>query len=294
MKETLHKAYKWSNSWTGTVVIVLFVIFFIAQAFRIPSGSMKDSLLIGDHLFAKKFAYGVSMPHIPFIEMSIMPWSDSLRLIDGDTPERGDIVIFRYPGNIKQHFVKRCFAVPNDEVLFTDDDEVYLRPHQGDEYINANYPKENIVVLMDRLWVKSPMASLHPGIHNDTDHDIYEDYLQRYMYQKSSVDMMPVSVDGLSKKYNLPFNAFYKKVEEDRYFMMGDNRDHSNDSRFWGTVPYDNIEGTPWFIYFSIDDNWEIRWDRMGKTPTDLEEPGHLDKAREERLREDKGYHGIT
>ncbi|MEA1982063.1 MAG: S26 family signal peptidase, partial [Campylobacterota bacterium] len=52
MKETLHKAYKWSNSWTGTVVIVLFVIFFIAQAFRIPSGSMKDSLLIGDHLFA--------------------------------------------------------------------------------------------------------------------------------------------------------------------------------------------------------------------------------------------------
>ncbi|MDD3477053.1 MAG: signal peptidase I, partial [Sulfurimonas sp.] len=95
MKELLRKTYKFSNSWTGTIIIVLFVIFFIAQAFKIPSGSMKDSLLIGDHLFAKKFAYGVSMPHIPFLEVSIMPWSDSLRLMDGDKPKRGDIVIFR-------------------------------------------------------------------------------------------------------------------------------------------------------------------------------------------------------
>ena len=79
MNNILHKIYKFSNSWTGTIVIVLFIIFFVAQAFRIPSGSMKDSLLIGDHLFAKKFAYGISMPHIPFIEQSIMPWSDSLR-----------------------------------------------------------------------------------------------------------------------------------------------------------------------------------------------------------------------
>ena len=62
-----HSAYHFSNSWTGTVIIVLFVIFFIAQAFKIPSGSMKDSLLIGDHLFAKKFAYGISTPHIPFL-----------------------------------------------------------------------------------------------------------------------------------------------------------------------------------------------------------------------------------
>ena len=294
MKETLHKAYRFSNSWTGTVVIVLFVIFFIAQAFRIPSGSMKDSLLVGDHLFAKKFAYGVSMPHIPFLEMSIMPWSDDLRLFDGDKPERGDIVIFRYPNNPKQHFVKRCFALPGDEILFTDRDELYLRPHQGDDYIRANYPKENLVLLLDRLWVKSPMAHQHPGIHKDENSNIYEAYLQRFLYDKSSVDMMPVDVKEFMPNYNLPFNAFYKKVEDETYYMVGDNRDHSNDSRFWGGVPYDNIEGTPWFIYFSIDDNWEIRWDRVGKTPTDLEAPEHLDRAIKERKREDQGYHGIT
>jgi len=294
MKSTLLKFYKWSNSWTGTVTIVLLVIFFIAQAFRIPSGSMKDSLLIGDHLFAKKFAYGISMPHIPFLELSIMPWSDKLRLFDGDTPERGDIVIFRPPHNTKQHFVKRCFALPGDEVLFTDRDELYLRPHQGDEYIKANYPAEKIVTLMDRLWVKNPMASEHKGIHNDDNHNIYEDYLQSYLYKKTSVNMMPVNVVTLSRTYNLPFNAFYKKIPADMYYMIGDNRDHSNDSRFWGGVPYDNIEGTPWFIYFSIDENWEIRWDRMGKTPTDLEQSPYLDKAREERIRTDKDYHGIT
>ena len=294
MKKTLHKVYKWSNSWTGTVIIVLFVIFFIAQAFRIPSGSMKDSLLIGDHLFAKKFAYGVPMPHIPFLETSIMPWSNSLRLFDGDTPERGDIVIFRYPNNPKQHFVKRCFATPGDEVLFTDADEVYLRPHEGDLYIRNNYPKEKIVILMGKVWVKSPMAHEHKGIHNDENHNIYEDYLNVFLSEQTAVDMKPVYVQELSIKYNFPFNAFYKKVEKKNYYMIGDNRDHSNDSRFWGGVPYDNIEGTPWFIYFSIDENWEIRWDRMGKTPTDLEQSPYLNKAREERIKTDKDYHGIT
>lgn len=295
MKKTLYKAYKFSNSWTGTIIIVLFVIFFIAQAFKIPSGSMKDSLLVGDHLFAKKFAYGISMPHIPFIETSIMPWSDSLRLMDGDTPKRGDIVIFRYPKNIKQHFVKRCFALPGDEVLFTDTDTLYLRPHEGDAYIKKHYPQKKIVTLLGKLWVKNPMAEQHPGIHNDRENsNIYEEYLKIFLYNKDAVAMKPIEISELPTHYNLPFNGFYTKVAKRDYYVIGDNRDHSNDSRFWGAVPYDNIEGTPWFIYFSIDKNWEIRWDRIGKTPTDLEQPFYLEKAKKERIEEDKGYHGIT
>lgn len=268
MKDFLHKTYKFSNSWTGTIIIVLFVIFFVAQAFRIPSGSMKDSLLIGDHLFAKKFAYGIPMPHIPFLETSIMPWSDKLRLMDGDRPKRGDIVIFRYPGNTKQHFVKRCVALPNDE-LFILNKDLYLHHNEGDEWIKKSFKEEDIVVFAGKLWVKNPYKKDHPGIHNDD----------------KIVD---------NGKYPAPiFNFAPIKVDKDHYFMMGDNRDHSNDSRFWGAVPYDNIEGTPWFIYFSIDDNWEIRWDRIGKTPTDLEMPEHLDKAVEERLITDKDDHGI-
>ncbi|MGE4509822.1 MAG: signal peptidase I [Sulfurimonadaceae bacterium] len=268
MKEFLHKTYRFSNSWTGTIIIVLFVIFFIAQAFRIPSGSMKDSLLIGDHLFAKKFAYGIAMPHIPFLEISIMPWSDRLRLVDGDTPKRGDVVIFRPPHNTKQHFVKRCVALPGDE-LFVLDKNLYLHHREGDEWIKNNFAEEDIVVFADQLWVKNPYSKAHPGIHHDDN----------------------VINDG---RFPQPlFNFAPIKIEEDHYFMMGDNRDHSNDSRFWGSVPYENIEGTPWFIYFSIDENWEIRWDRVGKTPTDLEGSEYLERARAERLASDKVDHGI-
>ena len=268
MKNFLKKSYKFSNSWTGTIIIVLFVIFFIAQAFRIPSGSMKDSLLIGDHLFAKKFAYGISMPHIPFLEVSIMPWSDKLRLIDGDTPKRGDIVIFRYPHNVKQHFVKRCVALPDDE-LFVLHKDLYVHHHEGDEWIKKNFKDYETMEFNHKLWVKNPYTKKHPGIHHDD----------------------KIVNDG---RYPQPlFNFPPVQVPQGTYFMMGDNRDHSNDSRFWGPVPYDNIEGTPWFIYFSIDKNWEIRWDRVGKTPTDLESPEHLNLAREIRKKEDKADHGI-
>ncbi|MDD5157076.1 signal peptidase I [Sulfurimonas sp.] len=268
MKKFLHKTYKFSNSWTGTIIIVLFVIFFIAQAFRIPSGSMKDSLLIGDHLFAKKFAYGIPMPHLPFIETSIMPWSDKLRLMDGEKPKRGDIVIFRYPGNIKQHFVKRCVALPDDE-LFLVDKNLYIHFHEGDEWIKNNFKNYEIIVFVGKLWVKNPYEKEHPGIHHDE--KIIDD------------GQHPMEI----------FNFAPIRVNKDNYFMMGDNRDHSNDSRFWGAVPYDNIEGTPWFVYFSVDEKWEIRWDRVGKTPTDLEQPEHLNKAIEERKRLDKDDHGV-
>jgi len=268
MKEILSKVYKFSNSWTGTIIIVLFVIFFIAQAFRIPSGSMKDSLLIGDHLFAKKFAYGISMPHIPFIEMSIMPWSDKLRLVDGDTPVRGDIVIFRYPHNPKQHFVKRCVALPNDE-LFLLNKDLYVHHSEGDSWIKENFKDFETIVFSGKVWVKNPYMKDHAGIHHD------DKIVNNGKYPMQLFNVSPI------------------RVEKDNYFMMGDNRDHSNDSRFWGAVPYENIEGTPWFIYFSIDDNWEIRWDRVGKTPTDLEGESHLDLARKERLHIDKDDHGI-
>ena len=293
MKNFLYKAYKWSNSWTGTIVIVLFIVFFVAQAFRIPSGSMKDSLLIGDHLFAKKFAYGIPMPYLPFLEVPVIPWSDSLKIIDGDKPKRGDIVIFRPPHNIKTHFVKRCFAVGGDEVLFTND-TLYLRPHEGDAFIKKNYKADKIKSIGGKLWVKNPMIEEHPGIHYDENHNIFYDYINRYLSPAYSVDMQPVMLAEFTHDARLPFNAFYKKVEDGKYYMIGDNRDHSNDSRFWGSVNYENVEGTPWFIYFSIDKNWEIRWDRIGKTPSDLEKPPYLQKAIEERIKEDKDYHGIT
>jgi signal peptidase I len=237
----INKFYKFANSWTGTIIIVLMVIFFIAQAFVIPSGSMKRSLLIGDHLFVKKFAYGIPTPHIPWLEIPVLPdFNKNGHLISGERPKRGDIVVFRYPLNEKTHFVKRCVAVGGD-VITIKDKVLYIKPHEGNEYIRANYPKENIVDMSGTLWVKNPYMSKFPGIQ--TDENIKNDGT----YPEQVFNFPPI------------------QLEDDYFFMMGDNRDHSNDSRFWGPVPYKLIEGSPWFIYFSWDKNYEIRWDRIGK-----------------------------
>ena len=142
----LAKLYKFCSSWTGTFIIVFIVIFFIAQAFVIPSGSMKNTLLVGDFLFAKKFVYGIPTPHIPWLEIPVLPdFNNNGHLIEGNRPKRGEIVIFRNPENTKIHFVKRLFAVGEDEVIF-DFKNMYLRPHEGDDFIDKNYDKKDIVI----------------------------------------------------------------------------------------------------------------------------------------------------
>jgi signal peptidase I len=244
----LSKLYHWSGTWTGTIVIVLTIIFFIAQAFVIPSGSMKNSLLIGDMLFVKKFSYGIPVPRIPWIEQQVLPdFKGNGHLIDGDRPERGNIVVFRYPHDEKIHYVKRCVATGGD-IIFLQDKSLYLHPKEGNEFVKQNYANYDLVTYDDKLFIKDPYRKVHPGIHNDPN-------VTRANTQfRQLFDMMPII------------------VPEDQYFMMGDNRDHSNDSRFWGTVPYKFIVGKPWFIYFSWDNDYKIRWDRVFKTPESLED----------------------
>ncbi len=269
MKTKLKSLYKFSNSWTGTVVIVLLVIFFIAQAFVIPSGSMKNTLLIGDHLFVKKFSYGVPVPHIPWIEVPILPdFRGDGHLIDAQGPKRGDIVVFRYPGNIKIHYVKRCVALGGDEILYSNE-TLYIRFREGDEYMKKHFQPGQIKIIGGKIWVKNPFLNIYPGIHYDKNVDIFE---QMNLYMGADqLAMQPALIKEFPKKAGLVYNAFYKKVPKNEYFMMGDNRDHSNDSRFWGSVPYSLIVGKPWFIYFSWDKDYKIRWNRIGRSIDSLQ-----------------------
>ncbi len=257
MKKFLDLLYRFSSSWTGTIIIVLFLIFFVAQSFVIPSGSMKRTQLIGDFLFAKKFSYGIPTPHLPWLEIPILPdFNNNGHLIEGPRPKREDIVIFRYPKNNKIHYVKRCVAVGGDEIIYSDK-KLLIHFHEGDEYIKKNYPKEKIVSLRDKLWVENPYMGKYPGIQYEPEGGtIFEALLQYYSYNKE-IDMMPIMVEGLkSPVYELGskvINALYSKVEDDNFYMIGDNRDNSNDSRFWGAVPYKLIVGKPWLIYMSLE-----------------------------------------
>ena len=255
----LKKIYNWSSSWTGTIVIVLGIIFFVAQAFVIPSGSMKNTLLIGDMLFVKKFAYGIPTPRIPWLEIKVLPdFNGNGHLIEGERPKRGDIVVFRYPKNEDIHYVKRAVATSGDIVKIKDK-ILYLHPKEGNEFVKANYSKEDIFDDGEKLWIVNPYAKEHPGIHND------KNIVNNGLYP--------------SELFNTPAII----IPEDETFMMGDNRDHSNDSRFWGTVPYKDIVGTPWFIYFSWNENKEIRWDRVLKTVKMLEETVDFNKLEVEQ-----------
>ncbi len=231
LRTKLTKAYDFSNSWVGTIIIVLLVIFFFAQAFVIPSGSMKNTLLEGDHLLVKKFSYGIPTPHIPWLEVPVLPDFDGDgHLFRGDMPKRGDIVVFRFPKNPKIHYVKRLVATGGDVVMFRGKN-FYLKPKEGDEFVKENYMPDQIVELNGELWVANPYRPHHPGINS---HEFVH-----------TIGLFPDQV----------YSYGPTRVPKDQFFMVGDNRDHSNDSRFWGSVSYKYIVGKPWFIYFS----WENR-----------------------------------
>ena len=250
MKKFLHAFGRFASSWTGTFVIVLFLIFFVAQSFVIPSGSMKRTQLIGDFLFAKKFSYGIPIPHLPWLEIPLLPdFNDNGHLISGPRPQREDIVIFRYPHNHKIHYVKRCVATGGDELLYGEK-KLMIHFSEGDAYIKKNYPKEKIITLYDKLWVVNPYMSKYPGIQYTPEGNTGYEYLTAsYNYHKE-IDM---SVKRITHNDGTEEYLFYKKVEKDHFYMIGDNRDNSNDSRFWGSVPYKLIVGQPWLIYMSIE-----------------------------------------
>ena len=272
----LNKLYRFSSTWTGTIIIVLFLIFFVVQSFVIPSGSMKRTLQIGDFLFAKKFSYGTPIPMLPWLQIPLLPdFNDNGHLIEGDKPKREDIVIFLYPKDEKTHFVKRCVATGGDEIVYQDK-HLYIHFIEGNDYIKAKYKAEKIKEFRGKLWVENPYMEKYRGI--------------QYKPERTSAfvnlanlpnDMTPIYVKELGealylRNSNTKMNAFYKKVEKDEFYMMGDNRDNSADSRFWGSVPYKLVIGKPWLIYFSWDtENKTIRWDRLGTFIDDLqlEEP---------------------
>ncbi len=195
------------QSLAGTIVIAIFVISFILQAFQIPSESMEKTLLVGDYLLVDKAHYGHS---------GIWNWLMPYRPI-----RRQDIIVFRYPVNPKQHFVKRVIAIPGDRIRLIDKHVYVNGVRQDDSYATFNPGWPN------------PYRDNFPAVHFEGD-------------RSSDTGRWFSEVEKLTENDQLI-------VPQDCYFVMGDNRDDSYDSRYWGFVPRENIEGRPLVIYWSMD-----------------------------------------
>jgi signal peptidase I len=182
------------------IVIALFIRTFVVQAFKIPSGSMKQTLQIGDHILVNKFIYGIK---IPYWRKTIVPVKD---------PQKGDIIVFKFPEDPEKDFIKRVVGVGGD-VVESRDKKLYVN-HKP---VNHDY-----------------------GVHTDS-----------YIYPKN-----------VRKRDNFgPIT-----VPENSLFVMGDNRDESYDSRFWGFVDLKAVNGKAFIIYWSWDkENFGVRWNRLAK-----------------------------
>jgi signal peptidase I len=218
---------------------------------------MKRTLLIGDFLFAKKYSYGIPIPHLPWLEIPLLPdFRGDGHLIDGPRPKREDIVIFRYPKNEKIHYVKRCVAIGGDEIIYQNK-KLLIHFKEGDKYIKQHYKADKIRQINGKLWVENPYKNKYPGIQYEPEGANIFEILLQYISVGEKVDVKPVLIEELGgTTYEIGgnlVNALYTKVPQDSYYMIGDNRDNSNDSRFWGPVPYRLIVGKPWVIYMSFE-----------------------------------------
>lgn len=194
------------------------------KIYSVPSSNMEKTIMKGDHIVVNKLDKEI---------------------------KRGDIIAFRYPKDEKVHYVKRCVATENDEILYQDK-HLYIHFSEGNEYIKATYKPEKIKNIGGKLWVENPYKEQFLGIAYDDKVDLFE---QMSLHMSvGQLAMKPALVNDLPMREGSKFNAFYAKVEKDHYYMVGDNRDHSNDSRFWGSVPKENIIGKAKSILINLQD----------------------------------------
>jgi signal peptidase I len=216
---------EYARSFFPILLIVLILRSFLAEPFRIPSGSMKPGLIEGDHILVNKFSYGVRLPVL------------GTKLIDNKLPQRGDVIVFRH--NDRKDLIKRVIGLPGDHILYKD--KII--------YINGK-----AVRLSDRELIK------------ENDDKITFQQTENLENKKHTIYISPA-------QYEFSYRYANFTVPKDSYFVMGDNRDNSQDSRFWGAVHDSAIIGKAFAIWWSWDmmqwsdllQFWKtnIRWNRI-------------------------------
>ena len=220
--ETLHLpiVVEYAKSFFPIFLIVLILRSFIFEPFKIPSGSMMPTLLIGDFILVNKYQYGIRLPVL------------HNKIINNETPERGDIVVFRYPEDPSIPYIKRVVGLPGDKIAYNNK-TLYINDISVTQILNGRYNAQGSGKVMDG-------SSLRVENLGDIEHKIL------------------ISPGRRSQELEV-------MVPEGHYFVLGDNRDNSKDSRFWGFVPDENLVGRAFMIWMNWDSkNGGIDFHRIG------------------------------
>ena len=220
---------EYSRSFFPIILIVLLLRSFLVEPFRIPSGSMMPTLLSGDFILVNKFSYGIRLPVI------------NKKIIDTGSPHRGDVVVFRFPEDPSTDFIKRVIGLPGDRI----------------EYIN-----KMLYINGKAIGYKNDGTYIGTGSGlSMTGHLVRDENLGTVTHQ---ILIRPASFEP---NYPCLQDGHFFVVPKGQYFVMGDNRDHSNDSRYWCTVPDKNLIGKAVMIWMHWDTGGNgLVWSRIGQS----------------------------
>jgi signal peptidase I len=217
--------WEWTKSILVAFVLFLVIRTFVVEAFKIPTSSMENTLLVGDFLLVNKAVYGAQIP------------GTGITLPAFAVPQRGEVIVFNPPHDLSKNYVKRLVGLPGDT----------LEMRAKNLYVNRVRVEEPYARHMD-----GNRDAVHPGMSWQLRH-LHAEFPSR-RYRPSRDTWGPIV------------------VPDEQFFVLGDNRDNSEDSRYWGFVDREAIRGKPWFVYYSFDPSgaqslqWarEIRWERIG------------------------------
>ena len=217
----------WWLDWTAGLFPVIIVVFllrsFLFEPFKIPSGSMIPTLLINDLILVNKFHYGVRLPVI------------NLKVLDNNSPKHGDVMVFRYPPKPSLDYIKRVVGVPGDEVAYLNK-KLSINGKPLNKSVLPDFFDED-TMRYSKQFEETTTANKKYRLLNDDDRPAFIPGTEDFPYKQNC----RYSSEGV-----------VCKVPEGHYFMMGDNRDNSLDSRFWGFVPEKNIVGRAFFVWMNF------------------------------------------
>src|SRR5258706_5625420 len=230
---------EYPKSFFPVILIVFLLRSFLVEPFKIPSSSMRPTLEVGDFILVNKFTYGIRLPII------------EKKIIDITQPQRGDVLVFRYPLDPSLDYIKRVVGVAGDEVIYNNKQlTINGKPQTLKPDGSYSYLEGTLAFVTTQRFQETIDGTVHDVAH--------------------LTDAPPVRMGGvrsLPGRENCVYNesGFKCKVPPGQYFMMGDNRDNSEDSRYWGFVPDDHIRGKAFFIWWNWDDVSSLAFKRVGR-----------------------------